>query len=234
MSIRTWRESRFSALISLVMLVCFFATLLPPRISRAQTAPPDTGPDGTTGPSDLSMPAVPSNSPEALSSVDLSTGSARASYAFALPKARGDAQPSLGLQYSSASGVGVAGVGWTLNVPSIVRKGAAGIPRFQDAALTSPNTLGTDLGTDDYYIDGRLLVPIAAMDTTPNLSTGETFPALPPLPSNDLGSPPLHWFYYRTEVDDGRRYFNGVGWYVQSKSGHILQFGIPPSSGSNS
>lgn len=45
-------------------------------------------------------------------SAQASTGIATFTVPFALPTARGDAQPSLGLSYSSASGNDVAGIGW--------------------------------------------------------------------------------------------------------------------------
>ena len=55
---------------------------------------------------------------------------------FQLSAARGDAQPSLALTYNSSYGVGYAGVGWTLDTPSITRKGTAGMPLFKDEVIT--------------------------------------------------------------------------------------------------
>src|SRR5512133_1745071 len=67
-------------------------------------------------------------------SAQLSTGIATFSVPFALPKARGAAQPSLGLRYSSGSGQGIAGQGWDVGVPFIARQTDRGIPRYDDRA----------------------------------------------------------------------------------------------------
>ncbi len=222
MSLIAWRRSQWTAPTVVLTLMCFLATLLPPRVVRAQSTTTTPPPTVTGGPSDLNLPTPAANSPEALVTTDLATGTAHASYTFKLPTARGDAQPSLGIRYNSSQGLGMAGVGWALTVPSIVRKGAAAIPRFQDAVLSAAAKMGTDLGTDDYTIDGQLLVPIATLDTPPALATNETFPVLPTSPSA------AHWVYFRREVDDGWRYFfNGLSWLVQTKSGHLLTFGSP-------
>jgi hypothetical protein len=67
-------------------------------------------------------------------SAQASTGIATFSVPFALPAARGDAQPSLGLSYSSASGSGVAGVGWSVGVPFIARETDRGLPGYEDSS----------------------------------------------------------------------------------------------------
>src|SRR5262249_28870876 len=65
-------------------------------------------------------------------SAQLSTGIATFSVPFALPKARGGAQPSLALSYSSASGFGEAGVGWSVGAPFIARQTDRGVPSYKD------------------------------------------------------------------------------------------------------
>src|SRR5262245_35215656 len=55
-------------------------------------------------------------------STQLSTGTGTAALPFALPPARGDAQPSLALSYSSGAGHGVGGIGWSLGIPFIARQ----------------------------------------------------------------------------------------------------------------
>src|SRR5205823_3638137 len=54
-------------------------------------------------------------------SAQLSTGIATFSIPIALPPARGAAQPSLALSYSSSGGAGVAGIGWSIGVGFIAR-----------------------------------------------------------------------------------------------------------------
>jgi hypothetical protein len=139
------------------------------------------------------------------------------------------------LRYDSNAGVGFAGVGWTLNLPSIVRKGQPSTPQFIDpiTGVTGPGLL-----PDDYYIDGKLLIPVASPNPLPAfLPTGHIF-----------------WQLFRAEVDDGALYWRGqvdcqvdtpcsvtgapptapsvtITWLKQTKSGHILQFGNPLDGG---
>jgi len=75
------------------------------------------------------------------------TGGATTAITFQLPPARGRAQPSLGLRYNSSStGMGEAGVGWSLSTPPIIeRRSQSGAPRFDN---------------DDFLtVDGERLVP---------------------------------------------------------------------------
>src|SRR5262249_47959418 len=65
-------------------------------------------------------------------SAQLSTGIATFTVPFSLPAARGTAQPSLSLSYSSSGGWGVAGQGWDLGVPFIARQTDRGAPRYGD------------------------------------------------------------------------------------------------------
>jgi hypothetical protein len=103
--------------------------MLPPRQARADQAA-DLAPfsDGVGGPSTLALPAPAPDSTDALATVDLATGGLRSAFAFELPPARGNAQPSLSLLYNSSANVGSAGLGWTLDLPSITRRGTAGVP----------------------------------------------------------------------------------------------------------
>jgi hypothetical protein len=217
----------WARLVALTTLLNFFASLWPMRAARASDEDALAGiPDGTAGASSLGGALPSAGSPEALGTVDLSTGSAKTAYPFKLPRARGGAQPSLSLRYDSSSGVGYAGVGWTLNLRSIVRKGHSGIPRFQDAVLGvgvpgNPSALASDLGSDDYYIDGSLLIPV---DVNPQLPAALANAPLPP------GGQP--YVRFRTEVDNSARYFfNGVTWIEQHKNGHLVQYGVPLDGG---
>jgi hypothetical protein len=224
---------RRAAPMATVTLLCFLMTLLPMRAARAQSSPPPapdditaTTPisDGTQNPSSLTLPAPGAETPDADTSVDLSTGAAKSRFAFQLPKARGDAQPALALTYSSSVGVGFAGAGWTLSQPSIVRRGAAGMPRFTDDVFTATAAAQSAASAtfDSYLVDGQLLVPICLIGSCP---TGtET------LPATLAGTSIAGWAYFRREVDDGARYFfapNGLTWIKQEKSGVVTQFGHP-------
>jgi YD repeat-containing protein len=218
----------FARLVTLAALVSFLSPSLPTDLVWADSDDALAGiPIGTAGQSPSPSPAL--GSPEGLAMVDLMTGSARMSYPFVLPRARGDAQPGLALRYDSSSGVGFAGVGWTLDLPSIVRKGHSGIPRFQDpvppiSVQGSAFTEATDFASDDYYIGGTLLVPVQL-----NPSLPARIPDATQLP----GARP--WVLFRSEVDDGARYFfDGVTWVKQTKNGHLLQFGTPLDGGSAS
>jgi RHS repeat-associated protein len=240
MSLIAFRNGRFSIPVAFLTLFSFLATFIPPRPSRADSsdsvAPISLG---TGGPSNLGLPSPTGDAPGALATVEMSTGTASTSYPFQLETARGAAQPRLGLQYRSSNGVGFAGTGWSLDTPSIVRRGSSGMPRFSDPVLTpAVQFLADDTGGDDYLVNGQLLVPIAVLNAgVAKLPTGETFPPivstqqtvpsaaasiLSPLPST------LPWVYFRREVDDdGSRYFfNGLTWLEQTKSGNILQFGL--------
>lgn len=69
--------------------------------------------------------------------VDSNTGAAQTGVAFDLPAARGAAQPTLSLAYSSRAGDGEAGLGWQLAHPSIARK------RSSDGYVQMPSSDGT-------------------------------------------------------------------------------------------
>ncbi|MCU0692666.1 MAG: hypothetical protein MUF54_14795, partial [Polyangiaceae bacterium] len=64
----------------------------------------------------------------------LSSGTLNYSVPISLPRARGAAQPSLALGYSSAAGSGRAGMGWDLSAPFIARQTDRGVPRYRDPA----------------------------------------------------------------------------------------------------
>jgi hypothetical protein len=222
-----WRRARVTAPTLMVCAVWGLATLIQPPVARADDAAAVAPvPLGTGGPADTDVADPLPDSPESAATVDFSTGTARSSFTFKMPPARGNAQPSLALQYNSAAGNGPAGVGWSLSLPSIVRKGTSGLAHFRDDTLNASQALG-NLDSDDYYIDGQLLVAIAILDSSGHVAVGqvgdgEVFPVLP------TNGEPVSWTYYRREIDDGWRYFfDGATWVVQTKGGHTLQFGVP-------
>jgi hypothetical protein len=67
-------------------------------------------------------------------SADMFTGSAGMSVPIATSPGRGGFGPSLALTYSSGSGNGPFGHGWTCTMPAITRKTDRGLPRYHDDA----------------------------------------------------------------------------------------------------
>ena len=148
-------------------------------------------------------------------SAQLSTGIATFSVPFSLPHARGGAQPSLGLSYSSGSGAGLAGMGWDVGVPFIARQTDRGLPGYDDQAGFHAN--------QDHFVfnGGQELVPIcvvvasvcagAPAETMPSWSTGSQ--------------------YFRPRVEGSflRFFLSGDHrtWRVQDKSGVTMELGVP-------
>lgn len=63
---------------------------------------------------------------------DLHTGTGNFSIPITVPPGRNDFQPELSLNYSTGSGNGPFGLGWSLSVPNVSRKISKGIPRYHD------------------------------------------------------------------------------------------------------
>src|SRR5262245_17911993 len=63
---------------------------------------------------------------------DLQTGTGAFSVPIALPSGRQGFQPELSLVYSSGSGNGVFGLGWSLSLPGISRKTFHGVPHYNE------------------------------------------------------------------------------------------------------
>jgi RHS repeat-associated protein len=79
-----------------------------------------------------------------------STGDARLSYAIELPPGRAGVQPNLSVDYSSSAENGWLGLGWDLQLQSVMIDTRWGVPRY-DAALE----------TETYLLDGQQLTPLA-------------------------------------------------------------------------
>jgi RHS repeat-associated protein len=139
---------------------------------------------------------------------DPRTGAFHYTYTFELPAARGPAQPSLALTYSSSARDREAGYGWGLELPTIERRPMSGNPRFDGS-----------LSDERFFFNGSPLVKVcetipscsglAATETHPSWATG--------------------WRYYRLQ-DEGlfARFYrssNGREWRVQLKGGAQLEFG---------
>ncbi len=150
-------------------------------------------------------------------SAQLSTGIATFSVPLALPAARGGAQPSLSLSYSSSAGLGVAGMGWSIGVPFIARQTDRGVPRYGDQAGFFPE--------QDRFVfnGGQELVPICVVDAT--LACAGALPG-EVMPAWAAGSQ-----YFRPRVEGSfLRFFWSADhrtWRVQDKSGVTMEFGVP-------
>jgi RHS repeat-associated protein len=146
----------------------------------------------------------------------LSSGTGTFSVPIALPPGRVGVQPSLGLSYSSSSGNGDVGIGWSIGMPFISRQTDRGLPRYDDRPAWHPE--------EDrfFYNGGQELVPVsneqaAALD-------GGTIP--PELMT------PTRWQQYRARVEGGfMRFFRApdyMRWIVQAKDGTRFDFGLLP------
>ena len=95
-------------------------------------------------------------------SVGQATGTASLSVPVFASPARSDFGPRLTLRYDSGAGNGPYGIGWNLAVPSITRKTATGLPRYDDAANTDVFILS---GAEDLVpvLDGG--VPVVSTRT---------------------------------------------------------------------
>ena len=155
-------------------------------------------------------------------SAQLSTGIATFSVPFALPAARGGAQPSLGLSYSSSGGFGLAGVGWQVGVPFIARQTDRGVPGYQDEASYHAN--------QDRFVfnGGQELVPICVVSggACGGALANEVMPAWAE-----------GWQYFRARVEGSfLRFFwspDHLTWRVQDKSGVSMELGVPLDGSGN-
>ncbi|MBX3184409.1 MAG: hypothetical protein KF915_17405, partial [Polyangiaceae bacterium] len=150
-------------------------------------------------------------------SAQLSTGIMTYAVPFTLPTARGNVDPALGLSYSSSGGHGNAGVGWTVGSAFIARQTDRGVPSYDDRPSWHPN--------QDRFVfnGGQELVPVC--DVGPGLSCPGALPG-EVMPSWSVG-----WQLQRPRVEGSfMRFFwspNRRTWRVQSKSGQVLELGVP-------
>ena len=150
-------------------------------------------------------------------SAQLSTGIATFSVPIALPAARGGAQPSLGLSYSSSGGGGVVGMGWSIGVPFIARQTDRGVPRYDDQASWHP-------GQDRFVFNGgQELVPICTVSAALGCDGALPGEAMPVWAAGHQ--------YFRPRVEGSfLRFFwspDHQTWRVQDKSGVTMELGVP-------
>ena len=85
---------------------------------------------------------------------DLHTGTGNFTIPITLPSGRNGFQPQLALTYSSGSGNGPFGLGWSLGVPVVTRKTSRGVPRYRDRSDLAQRDTFILAGSED-------LVPVA-------------------------------------------------------------------------
>src|SRR5262249_47992140 len=69
-------------------------------------------------------------------SPDLHTGTGNLTIPIGLPPGRNGFQPQLSLGYSTGTGNGPFGLGWSLSVPGVSRQTSKGVPRYDDTQDT--------------------------------------------------------------------------------------------------
>jgi hypothetical protein len=152
-------------------------------------------------------------------SFQLSTGEASLHIPFSLPNGRGAAQAELGLSYSSASGHGIAGQGWSVGASFIARQTDRGPPRYQDPAAGA----AWHPKQDRFVFDGgQELVPICLV--TANSCSGAREGETMPFWANG-------WQYFRARIEGAfQRFFwspDHLTWRVQDKDGTTMELGVP-------
>jgi hypothetical protein len=94
------------------------------------------------------------------------TGTASLSVPIVATPSRSDFYPKLSLSYDSGAGNSPFGFGWTLSVPSVVRKTEKGLPQYQDA------------------IESDIFILSEAEDLVPLLTEKGATPIAPAVPLN--------------------------------------------------
>jgi RHS repeat-associated protein len=148
-------------------------------------------------------------------SAQLTTGVATLTIPISFPPARGQAQPALGLGYSSSGGFGNAGVGWSLaGDVFIARQTDRGPPGYDDRSEFH-------FGQDRFLFGAQELVPICTVKSgvCSGAQPGEAFPAWA-----------TEHQYFRARVEGGfSRFFwspDHRTWRIQSKDGITLELGV--------
>jgi RHS repeat-associated protein len=202
-------------------------------------APTEAGTDATAGP-EILEDALPGSSSEKTGassqaiqvpkgagtiegmgesfSMQLSTGVGTFSIPIAIPAARGGAQPSLSLSYSSSSGWGIAGMGWDIGVPFIARQTDRGIPGYDDRS-------DFHIGQDRFVFNGgQELVPICTV-----MEASRTCEGALPTEEMPVWSTGSQYFRARVEGSFLRFFWSGdhSTWRVQDKSGVTMELGVP-------
>ncbi|MCC7540733.1 MAG: VCBS repeat-containing protein [Deltaproteobacteria bacterium] len=157
----------------------------------------------------------------------LSSGTGTFSVPIALPSGRAGVQPSLSLSYSSSSGNGPLGIGWSMAVPFIARQTDRGLPRYIDRPAWHREE-------DRFlYNGGQELVAVdsaqaAAVDCEGYQAQTDGFDSCIASVPAELAD----WQQYRARVEGGfMRFFRAPDsrrWVVQSPDGTRFDFGELP------
>ena len=137
-------------------------------------------------------------------SPDLHTGTGNFTIPIALPPGRNGFQPELSLGYSTGTGNGYFGLGWSLGIPGVARKTSKGIPRYRD--------YGPDpTAWDTFILSGAEdLVPVREPSLDPSKAT-RFRPRTEGL---------FAWIVHHHDARAGTSY-----WEVRSKSGLVNYYG---------
>lgn len=146
----------------------------------------------------------------------LTTGISTFNIPIQVPSGRVGMSPSVGLSYASASGYGVAGVGWGLAASmAISRQTDRGTPGYDDRDDWHP-------GQDRFIFGGQELVPICRVEGGACL--GALAAEVMPIWGDG-------WQYFRARVEGSfMRFFwspDHQTWRIQTKSGMNFELGIP-------
>lgn len=133
-------------------------------------------------------------------------GNANLGYPIFLPPGRNGIQPQLSIGYNSGGGNGWLGLGWSMQIPSIMIETRWGVPRYNPT-----------LETETYLLNGQQLTPLAHRDVP-------------------IARTPNKQFYPRVEGSFSRVIRHGTNptnywWEVTDKSGVRYFYGGTPATG---
>ena len=164
---------------------------------------------------------------------DSPAGAATRTVTFQLERARGAAQPSLSLRYSSRDkALHAGGIGWSLDLPAIEIRNIDGPPRFR---FDLPAFGSATPSSNDRYVYGSeplVFLGVVPADGRPlALRDGEISAAM--LPPAARG-----WRLFKLRNDSLHALFflspDSRSWRVSLPSGETRQFGIPTEGGNES
>ncbi len=165
------------------------------------------------------------------------TGSGSFSVPLPVSPGRGGFSPSLSLSYDSGSGNSPFGLGWNMDLPSITRKTAKGLPKYQDSSESDTFILS---GAED-------LVPVNGQPNVYRPRTEGLFAHIEKVPNSD-GT--FHWkviskdnitiFYGRSEnsrIADPENPIRIFSWLIEESrdaKGNIIKYEYKPEEAEGS
>ncbi|MFQ1702411.1 SpvB/TcaC N-terminal domain-containing protein [Loktanella agnita] len=144
-------------------------------------------------------------------------GSATLAIPLPVPTSR-DSDLSFSLIYDSSSGNGPFGIGWHLDLPSVSRSLAKGLPRYRDDDLLSCNPFGNLVQKGAFQ--GEIWVPdqVETVD-----SAGKAWVVRQFLPQSNIYLPQIERWSATADPGD-------VHWRARTKDNTVMTFGQSPSS----